>query len=138
MGARLRDNGIAFHYHNHDYEFEIWAGTTAMDLLDGLDNVAVDLCLDVGWVYVARIRAPSSPRTARTGYLHLKDYERPAGQVGRGAPGASGNGDVNWDEVMELARPKGSSGQWSSRTAATRAGREPTNSRDFLRTRYNY
>ena len=80
MGARLRDAGVAFHYHNHDYEFDDldW-GTTAMDLLLGeLDFAAVDLCVDVGWVHVAG-RDPAAflaEHREQVVYLHLKDYER--------------------------------------------------------------
>lgn len=146
MGARLRDNGIAFHYHNHDYEFDdLGGGTTAMDmLLDGLDNDAVDLCLDVGWVHVAGEDPGAflAAHSARTGYLHLKDYERPAGQAGR--EGLTwrelGNGDVNWDEVMELV-PRLEGVEWAM-VEQDRSDREPGESlqisRDFLRTRYNY
>ena len=55
MGARLRDAGVAFHYHNHDYEFD-----------------------DLGWVHVAG-RDPAAflaEHREQVGYLHLKDYER--------------------------------------------------------------
>ena len=84
MGRRLRDAGVAFHYHNHDYEFDdMGGGTTGMDLLlSELDFSAVDLCVDVGWVHVAG-RDPAAflaEHGERIGYLHLKDYERTLGK----------------------------------------------------------
>ena len=121
-----RYNGIAFHYHNHDYEFDdLGGGTTAMDLLlDGLDNDAVDLCLDVGWVYVAGEDPGAflAAHSARTGYLHSKTTSAPQARPGaRASPGAS------WATAMSIGMrswnscrgSKGSSGPWWSRTAAT-------------------
>ncbi len=55
MGRRLRDVGVAFHCHNHDYEFD-----------------------DLGWVHVAG-RDPAAflaEHREQVVYLHLKDYER--------------------------------------------------------------
>lgn len=77
MGAAFRDAGIAFHYHNHAFEFEKVDGDLrGIDiLLDGLDPTAVDLCVDVAWVYRGGIDPASflKEHDARIGYVHLKD-----------------------------------------------------------------
>ena len=108
MGRCLRDAGATFHYHNHDYEFDdLGGGTTAMDLLLGeLDDTAMDLCVDVGWVHVAG-RDPAAflaEHGERIGYLHLKDYQREPGKTGREGLiwRELGNGVVDWDAVMEV------------------------------------
>jgi sugar phosphate isomerase/epimerase len=78
-GRQLRDAGVHLHYHNHDFEFAPVTGKTrGIDLLlDGLDFSAVDLCVDVAWVY----RGGDDPATflaqhnERIGYLHFKDFD---------------------------------------------------------------
>ena len=146
MGTRLRDAGVAFHYHNHDYEFDdLGGGTTAMDLLLGeLAFNAVDLCADLGWVHVAG-QDPAAflqEHGERVGYLHLKDYERPPGQTGR--EGLTwrelGNGAVDWDAVMEVV-PRLEHVEWAlveqDRTDIG-PGESLRISRAFLQSRYNY
>ncbi len=146
IGRRLRDAGVAFHYHNHDYEFDdLGGGTTAMDLLLGeLDFATVDLCVDVGWVHVAG-RDPAAflaEHREQVGYLHLKDYERTPGKAGR--EGLTwrelGNGTVDWDAVMDIM-PRLERVEWAL-VEQDRTDREPGESlrisRTFLQARFNY
>jgi sugar phosphate isomerase/epimerase len=79
QGRILKAAGIALHYHNHEFEFQPLQGrTTGMDvLLRDLDFDAVDLCLDVGWLW----RAGTDPaaflaaHAARISYVHLRDFQ---------------------------------------------------------------
>jgi sugar phosphate isomerase/epimerase len=77
-GKRLRESGIHLHYHNHDFEFAPVDGpNTGMDiLLNELDFNAVDLCLDVGWVWRAGLDPADwmQQHRERIGYLHLRDF----------------------------------------------------------------
>jgi sugar phosphate isomerase/epimerase len=88
-GRRLRDAGIAFHYHNHDFEFKKVDGDkTGMELLlEELDPEAVDFCMDVAWIH----KGGEDPaeylvrHKDRVGYLHFKDYDAQGWtELGRG------------------------------------------------------
>jgi sugar phosphate isomerase/epimerase len=78
----------------------------------------------------------------QVGYVHLKDYERDPGKVGR--DGLTwrelGNGVVDWDGVMEVL-PKLDRVEWAL-VEQDRTDREPGESlrisRAFLQARYNY
>lgn len=98
-GAKLRDNGINLHYHNHAFEFEPIEGQdfTAMDLLmDELDFNACDFCIDVAWVSRAGLDPAEflADHADLIGFLHLKDHE---GETWR----EIGNGVIDWHEVIE-------------------------------------
>lgn len=100
MGRQFHDAGIAFHYHNHAFEFEkIDGDVRGIDLLlDGLALSVVDLCVDVAWVY----RGGEDPaefltrHADRVGYLHLKDTH----------PGEAfaelGQGVLDFDSIMRV------------------------------------
>ena len=69
-GRRLRSEGLALAYHNHDFEFaSVEGASTGMDLLlSGLDPEAASLCFDAGWAAraghdpVAFLRPPARSR----------------------------------------------------------------------------
>ncbi len=76
-GAFLRDRGVTFCYHNHNWEFfDLGGGERGMDILtQHTDPALVKLCLDIYWVacggenpaeYVARY-------ADRAVYFHYKD-----------------------------------------------------------------
>jgi len=145
MGRRLADEGIAFHYHNHDFEFIALDGErTGMDvLLDVLDPRAVDLCVDVGWVHVAG-RDPAAfldQHRDRVGYVHLKDYARQPGTTDRAGLiwRELGNGVVDWASVMPAVATLDV--EWAlveqDRTDRT-PGESLTMSRSFLKTQFDY
>jgi sugar phosphate isomerase/epimerase len=79
MGSEFAREGIAFHYHNHEFEFKKVEGDkTGMDILmDGLDFSVIDLCVDVAWVH----RGGDDPsdflrrHQDKISYIHLKDTD---------------------------------------------------------------
>lgn len=99
-GARLARDGIALHYHNHDFEFAPMDGpTTGMDLLlPRLDGAAVELCYDMGWHALAGgdPMAFLHAHGPRVGTLHLRDF-RGKTSVPLGA------GDVDLLPVIDAA-----------------------------------
>jgi sugar phosphate isomerase/epimerase len=98
-GRGLRDAGIAFHYHHHDFEFKKVDGDkTGMDLLmEGLDPEAVDFCLDVAWIQKGG-ENPAEYLTRhqdRVSYLHFKDFDADGWtELGRGV--------VDFDAIMRV------------------------------------
>lgn len=98
-GRGLRDAGIRFHYHHHDFEFKkVDGGKSGMDLLmEGLDPDVVDFCMDVAWIqkggedpaaYLLRHKD-------RIGYLHFKDFND-AGWI------ELGQGHVDFAAIMQV------------------------------------
>lgn len=79
VGAKLRKEGVWLHYHNHEFEFECYAGSTRRpidDLLAGFDFDAVDFCIDLGWVW----RGGMDPveflqeHGSKVSFVHLRDW----------------------------------------------------------------
>lgn len=74
--ALLRE-GIALHYHNHDFEFAcIEAGHTGYDLLLQCCSPDVKICADLGWIWYAG-RDPITfvrEHASRIGMVHLRDF----------------------------------------------------------------
>ncbi|GCE20738.1 sugar phosphate isomerase/epimerase family protein [Dictyobacter kobayashii] len=88
-GKVLREEGIYLHYHNHDFEFAPITGEqTAMDiLLESLDFSAVDLCVDLGFVWLAGIDplAYLQRHEDKVAYIHLRDFAgKTSTELGRG------------------------------------------------------
>lgn len=145
MGRRLADEGIDFHYHNHDFEFERIDGErTGMDiLLDGLDPQAVDLCVDVGWVHVAGVDPVAflEAQRERIGYIHLKDYARQPGSSDRAGLiwRELGNGVMDWQAILPVLPTLDV--EWAL-VEQDRTDREPGESlqisRDYLKEQFNY
>lgn len=77
VGARLRDEGLIFNYHNHAWEFsDLGGGVNGMQILGAeTDPAVVKFNIDVFWVTVggddpvAFIRKHAD----RAGYYHFKD-----------------------------------------------------------------
>ena len=77
-GARLQEDGLALHYHNHEFEFDAVEGAkTGMEmLLSDLDPSLVWLCFDAGWTS----RSGHDPITFAAQYaqriqtVHLRDF----------------------------------------------------------------
>jgi sugar phosphate isomerase/epimerase len=76
VGARLRDEGITFNYHNHNWEFADLGGTIGMDVLAAeTDPNLVHFNIDVFWVTIGG-RSPVEfikANAQRAGYFHFKD-----------------------------------------------------------------
>jgi len=76
IGARLRERGLGFLFHNHDVEFKPVGGTTGWDILVGeCDPECVGFELDVYWAAKGG-RDPLDALAAIAGrapYIHAKD-----------------------------------------------------------------
>lgn len=89
IGARLREQGIAFAYHNHDFEFEQIDGVYFLDrLLAATDPSHVQLQLDVYWAAKGGVDPVAYLRryAGRVPLVHLKDMaaDRSFANIGEG------------------------------------------------------
>jgi len=76
LGARCREAGLTFCYHNHAWEFETFGGVKGIHRLAQMtDPALVKLCVDVYWVTIGK-EDPAAfiQRYAdRAVYFHFKD-----------------------------------------------------------------
>ncbi len=89
VGRRCHERGIAFSYHNHDFEFAQSDGATLLDvLLDNTDPLVVALEFDVYWAAYAGVdpTAYLRKRAGRALLIHVKDMASDRGftEVGDG------------------------------------------------------
>jgi sugar phosphate isomerase/epimerase len=110
VGARLRDEGIAFNYHNHAWEFEglEGKGVTGMEIIsEQTDPALVKFNIDVFWVKFGGADPAEFIRRHRdrAGYFHFKDGER--GLDGRPVFLELGRGFVDLKSAMAAAREVG-------------------------------
>lgn len=97
-GKPVRDAGLAFGWHNHDFELvDLGGGETPLDLIAA---AGVDLELDLGWVFVAgqdpaaQLRKYGSQVTA----VHVKD-RAPAGTAAEDGWADVGHGIIDWAPI---------------------------------------
>lgn len=110
VGARLRDEGIAFNYHNHAWEFEELEGrgVTGMEIIaQETDPALVKFNIDVFWVKFGGQDPAEFIRRHRdrAGYFHFKDGER--GPDGKPVFLELGRGLVDLKSAMSAAREVG-------------------------------
>ncbi|MBC7526587.1 MAG: sugar phosphate isomerase/epimerase [Chthonomonadaceae bacterium] len=141
FGKQTADEGITFHYHNHDFEFaDLGDGVTGMDILiNETDPALVKLNLDVFWLYYAEqdiagyIRAHSD----RTGYFHFKDGRIIRDEEGKKRPEflELGQGDVDLKTAYATALEVGADWIVAEQDNTKRAPLESlTISHDYLAT----
>lgn len=79
VGKRLADEGMAFNYHNHAWEFDDLGGVNGMEILSAeTDPTFVKFNIDVFWVWFA-FQDPIdfiAHHAGRAGYFHFKDGVR--------------------------------------------------------------
>lgn len=108
IGAKLREQGISFVYHNHQHEFAKHDGKLAMDLvMENSSGQNVCMELDTHWVtrgggdpaaWIAKVAA-RGPFPA----LHLKDMAiNPADRSPMFAE--IGEGNLNWPVILKAAK----------------------------------
>ncbi|MGF1751826.1 sugar phosphate isomerase/epimerase family protein [Vibrio cionasavignyae] len=73
--------GIKIHYHNHDFEFLLKSGDAnwLFSVLERELNVEqIDLCVDVGWLHLAKIDVIGFLKVHgdRASHLHLRDFSK--------------------------------------------------------------
>lgn len=103
----LRENGIGFHYHNHDFEFRPLPGSdkTMMDvMLAAFDPSLLQLIPDVAWMCVAGVDPVAflEQYAARIKVVHFKDYA--CCENGRPRFVSLGQGVVPLDACFEVCR----------------------------------
>ena len=79
IGETLRDNGMTFNYHNHDFEFHKLPGTdkTIMDLLlEETDPELFHFIPDVAWIHYGGYDPVEilTKMQGRVKVIHFKDY----------------------------------------------------------------
>ena len=108
LARRLQGSGIAFGYHNHDFEFERAraTGTSLLDaLLEGTEPLMLEL--DVYWAQHAGCD-PSSilvKNRGRVPVIHIKDKEVTAETGPVMAP--IGEGNLDWAAILEAGGTAG-------------------------------
>ena len=97
VGRRCNNAGIKFCYHNHNWEFKDFGGTTGIvKLYESTDPQLVYACVDTYWVkHGGDDPAEFLKRYAnRVAYLHFKDMN-PDGSFGE-----VGHGILDWSAIM--------------------------------------
>jgi len=107
-GARCKDAGLRFGYHNHDFEFapaESGEGTLLDGLLGATDPALVSLELDAFWAAYAGFDplAVIKQYSDRIPLLHAKDMA--LGEQKADAP--VGEGILPWREIIDAADAAG-------------------------------
>ncbi len=111
IGRPFQAAGLAFGYHNHDFEFASYGGRYAMDLLlEAAPAVSVEA--DVAWI----VRGKADPAAwleqngSRVIAVHVKDIA-PAGQnASEDGWADAGHGIVPWKTLWPLIRQKTKAG----------------------------
>ena len=101
----VKDNGLTFGYHNHDFEFQKFNGVLAMDrLIDECPNL--NIILDVFWVQAGGAN-PSvyiDKLKGRIELIHFKDFrihnrERQFAEIGMG--------NLDWNDIVPRCEKNG-------------------------------
>lgn len=107
-GARCRDAGLRFGYHNHDFEFSPAAngdGTILDAILAATDPSLVHLELDAYWAAYAGVDPAAFLQrySGRVPILHVKDLASGPDR----AITAVGEGILPWNEILPAAEDAG-------------------------------
>jgi sugar phosphate isomerase/epimerase len=114
-GERLRREGLALSYHNHNMEFAPLGDTCGYDILmRETDATVVGMELDIGWAAAAG-RDPMTlmhQYAGRIRMLHVKDVSSATKPnfVGQQISSPLGKGVVDWAALFSLARSQGIKG----------------------------
>ncbi len=111
-GKQIRDKGMSFAFHNHDYEFRKLNGGTGYDILvKETDPELVSFELDCYWVAQAGIDPAAKLKQLgrRVRLLHLKDLKPgfpPSNDMSASSAHFTevGRGKLNWREILAVAQ----------------------------------
>ncbi len=111
LGARLREHGIRFSYHNHDFEFAPFEedGDLRLDILFSETNPRHLYCeIDTAWVQVGGQSPGAYLRkySGRCPVIHVKDLAADSAP-GRVRFTELGRGVLDWPDVFRAAREAG-------------------------------
>lgn len=107
IGKKVKDAGLAFGYHNHAFEFDLFDGKTGFDILyENTDPNLVKMELDCFWA----VHAGHTPEKIMSHYadrlvsLHLKDLV-----IENGEPISTeiGHGIINVEELIHEGKKYG-------------------------------
>lgn len=107
IGRKLQEHDLQFIYHNHQFEYQKFAGRTGMDILQQeSDPAAVGFELDTYWVHVGGVNPVDAIHQVkgRMGVVHLKDleivdYKQVFAEIGEG--------NLNFKAIIEACREIG-------------------------------
>lgn len=106
-GAELaKKAGLKFAYHNHDFEFKSYDGTTGFDILTReTDKDLVKFELDIYWVAFSGIDTVSlfNQLKGRVPLWHVKDMDK----VNRSNNTEIGNGTIDYSAIFKAAKISG-------------------------------
>lgn len=108
IGRVLSDNGLKFIYHNHNFEFAQFGGTTGLDILiNETDPESVDFELDVYWVQAGGGDAAEWIRKVdgRMKVVHLKDMAVTGEREQRFAE--VGEGNMSFPRILQACQEIG-------------------------------
>lgn len=108
FGGKLRDAGLRFIYHNHNFEFIRHDGQRGMDILiHESDPETFDFEIDVYWVQAGGADPASWIRKleGRMKVVHLKDAALTPENEWMYAE--VGEGNLNWDGIIEACQETG-------------------------------
>ncbi|MDR0554108.1 MAG: sugar phosphate isomerase/epimerase [Treponema sp.] len=105
VARRIKDEGLTFGYHNHDFEFEKWNGCRAIDrLIEECPDML--FTLDVFWVQAGGANPIDYIKKLgnRIQIIHFKDYRikdrtRQFAEIGQG--------NLDWDNIIGACKEKG-------------------------------
>jgi sugar phosphate isomerase/epimerase len=124
IGRRLKDAGLTFIYHNHDFEFAKFDGKTGMDILfEESDPSAFDFELDVHWVQAGGADPADWIRKVdgRMKVVHLKDMVVTSARESRFAE--VGEGNMNFTRILQACQDIGV--EWGAVEQDQCYGRDP-------------
>jgi sugar phosphate isomerase/epimerase len=118
LGEMCKKAGMQFAYHNHNFEFRVYDGVVAYDLLlQSTDKDLVKMELDCFWATFAGADPVKyiNSNPGRFALLHLKDlkpgYQATTGWDFKGNPFAEvGSGTIDWKRILKAASHKGLKG----------------------------
>jgi sugar phosphate isomerase/epimerase len=99
---QVRDAGLSFGYHNHDFEFQKWDGVLAMDRLIE-ECPQLEFILDTFWVQAGGCNPVKYIKKleGRITNIHFKDFRI----VNRARQFAEiGVGNLDWEEIIPLCK----------------------------------
>jgi sugar phosphate isomerase/epimerase len=110
FARRMRDQGIALGYHNHDWELQPKAGGTALELLfAAAAGSPLNWQVDVAWL----VRGGGDPKTWMSRYrplvvsAHVKDIAPAGKNVDQDGWADVGAGVLDWHDLWHACREAG-------------------------------
>jgi len=121
----IKDAGMCFAYHNHDFEFEKYGGKLILEhILDGFSENELQIILDLYWVQAGGADPVFwiKKLAGRLTLIHFKDMaivnrERRFAEVG--------SGNLNWSAIIDACKEVGV--KWAMVEQDDSYGKDPFN-----------